>query len=187
MQSFRNHLEKITPVTDEELEYILSHFKRKTLRKHQYVVQAGESVNDDHWVIKGCLKAYYIHEGKDHIVQFAVEDWWITDYDAYFNQTKAKFNVNCMENCEVLSLSLINREKLCSELHKFEHFFRKKSNAGYVALQKRILSLLSSTPLERYEEFIRMYPDLINRIPKKYIAAYLGVSRETLSRLYSDV
>ncbi|GAA4842205.1 Crp/Fnr family transcriptional regulator [Algivirga pacifica] len=187
MHPLRQHIEKIISLSDTEFEHVLSHFEHKSLRKHQYLVQEGEYDKYDNWVIKGCLKAFYTNsDGKEHILQFAIEDWWVADYDAYFNTLQATINVDCMEPCEILQISLANREKLCTDLHKMEYFFRQKITNGYVALQKRILSLLSNNPQERYEEFIRLYPTLKDRIPKKYIAAYLGVSRETLSRLYSN-
>lgn len=116
-------------------------------------------------------------------MQFALEDWWVTDFQAYFHETYATIYVDCIEASELLGISLYNREKLCAELHKMEHFFRKKSNAGYVALQGRILSFLNNNPQERYQQFFSQYPQLFQRIPKTLIASYLGVSRETLSRL----
>jgi CRP-like cAMP-binding protein len=135
-------------------------------------------------VIKGCLKTYDTDaNGKQHKLQFAMEDWWVTDYQAYFNQATATIHVDCIEEVEVLSLSLLNREKICAEMHKMEHFFRKKSNAGYVALQRRILSLFNSSAKERDEQLLLQYPQLFQRVPKQFIAAYLGVSHETLSRL----
>ena len=179
----RQQIEKITPLTDKEFDYILSHFTTKKLKKHQFLIQESDLVQNDYFVIKGLLKAYYINEeGKEHIMQFAMEDWWITDYQAYFNQTKALLNIDCIEPTEVLCLSLYNREKLCADMHKIEHFFRKKSNSGYVALQRRILSLLNSNAKERYEQLLQQYPALFQRVPKTLIASYLGVSRETLSR-----
>jgi CRP-like cAMP-binding protein len=182
--ALRQHFEKITPLSDQEFEYILSHFISKKLKKHQFLLQEGAEVPYDYFVVKGLLKAYHIDkEGKEHIMQFALEDWWISDYQAYFNQEKASLNIDCIEDVEVMCLSLEHRDKLCSELHKIEHFFRKKSNAGYVALQRRILSLLNSSAKERYEQLLAQYPTLFQRVPKTLIAAYLGVSRETLSRL----
>lgn len=179
----RQQIEKITPLTDKEFDYILSHFTTKKLKKHQFLIQESDSVQNDYFVIKGLLKAYYVNEeGKEHIMQFAMEDWWITDYQAYFNQTKVLLNIDCIEPTEVLCLSLYNREKLCADLHKIEHFFRKKSNSGYIALQRRILSLLNSNAKERYEQLLQQYPTLFQRVPKTLIASYLGVSRETLSR-----
>jgi CRP-like cAMP-binding protein len=179
----RQQIEKITPLTDKEFDYILSHFTTKKLKKHQFLIQESDLVQNDYFVIKGLLRAYYINEeGKEHIMQFAMEDWWITDYQAYFNETKASLNIDCIEPTEVLCLSLYNREKLCADMHKIEHFFRKKSNSGYVALQRRILSLLNSNAKERYEQLLQQYPALFQRVPKTLIASYLGVSRETLSR-----
>lgn len=181
----RKHIEAITPLTDSEFEYILSHFTRKKYKKHQFVVQEGNYVSNDYFVLSGLLKAIYTNpdDGKEHILQFAWEDWWITDYQAYFNETQANLAIDCIENVEVLCLSLHNRDKLCADLHKIEHFFRRKSNAGYVALQKRILSLLNSSAKERYDQLFLSYPQLFQRVPKTLLASYLGVSRETLSRL----
>jgi CRP-like cAMP-binding protein len=181
----RRHIEKITPISDSEFEYVLSHFTSRKYRKHQFLLQEGDTVTNDYFVIAGLLKASFAnqHDDKEHILQFAWEDWWITDYQAYFNQTKSSLTIDCIEDVEVLCLSLHNRDKLCADLHKMEHFFRRKSNAGYVALQKRILALLNSTAKERYEQLLSTYPQLFQRVPKTLIASYLGVSRETLSRL----
>lgn len=180
----RQQIEKIVPLTDKEFEHILSYFTLKKLKKHQFLVQAGNLVINDHFVIKGLLKSYYINEeGKEHILQFAMEDWWITDYQAFFNQTIAELNIDCIEDTEVLAISAGNREKLCAEMHSMEHFFRKKSNSGYVALQRRILSLLNNNAKERYEQFVNQHPKLFKKVPKTLIASYLGLSRETLSRL----
>jgi CRP-like cAMP-binding protein len=180
----KQHIEKITPLTDSEFEYVLSHFTSRRIRKHQFLVQEGESVLNDYYVLNGCLKAYHTDkEGKEHILQFALSDWWITDYGAYFKEAKATIHVDCVEESQLLCLSLHNREKLCGDMHKMEHFFRKKLNAGYVALQQRILTLLNSSAKERYEQLLNQYPSLFQKVPKTLIASYLGVSRETLSRL----
>lgn len=186
--ALRQHIAKITSLTDAEFEYIYSHFTSKTLKKHQFVIQKGDMVRNDYFVISGLLKAYHTDDnGKEHIIQFAMEDWWISDYQAYFSNTLATLNIDCIENVELLCLSLANREKLCAELHKIEHFFRRKSNAGYVALQQRILSLLNSSARQRYDQLLHQYPSLFQRVPKTIIASYLGVTRETLSRLSSQL
>jgi CRP-like cAMP-binding protein len=183
----RQQIEKITPLTDAEYNYIESFFTPKKLRKHQVLMQEGDAVMHDYFVLDGCLKASHTDElGKEYILQFAVADWWITDYAAYFKQLPATIRIEALEDCNLLSLPLLNREKLCADMHKMEHFFRKKSSAGYVALQQRILSLLNSNAKQRYEEFIQLYPQLLQRLSKTLIASYVGVSRETLSRLYND-
>ncbi len=184
----RKHVEQIITLTNEEFEYIFSHFKLKKLKKHQFLIQEGDLVVNDYFVLKGLLKAYHIdNEGKEHIMQFAMEDWWITDYQAYFNQTTATLHIESIEDVEVLCLSLQDRDSICAGLHKIEHFFRKKSSMGYVALQRRILSFLNSNAKERYDQLLIQYPSLFQRVPKSLIASYLGVSRETLSRFSSKL
>ena len=182
----RKHFEKITPLTDQEFDYILSHFTTKKLKKHQFLIQEGDNVTNDYFVVKGLLKAYHVdNEGKEYILQFAMEDWWISDYQAYFSQSKATLNIDCIEEVEILCLTLHHRDKICADLHKIEHFFRRKSNMGYVALQRRILSMLNSNAKERYDQLLLQYPNLFQRVPKTLIASFLGVSRETLSRFTS--
>ena len=183
-QVLRQHLEEIISLSDDEFEYVLSHFKIRKLKKHQFVVQEGHRVENDFFIVSGCLKSFHTdNEGKLHIIRFGLQNWWITDYEAYYNQSIATVNIDCIEDSEVLCLSYENREKLCAELHKMEHFFRKKTNKSNVALQKRILSLLSNNAKERYDMLLEQYPELFQKVPKQLIAAYLGVSRETLSRL----
>jgi CRP-like cAMP-binding protein len=183
----RKQIEKIIKLTDDEFVLVLSHFKQKSFRKHQYVLQAGEPAPYDHFVVTGLLKSFYLDEGgKMHILQFAMEDWWISDPQAYHNQTLSTLNIDCLEDTQVYMISQENREKLCAESRKMEFFFRKKTQAGYIALQKRIQSLMSQTAKERYEQFIQLYPKLSQRLPKALIASYLGISRETLSRMADD-
>jgi CRP-like cAMP-binding protein len=180
----RQQIEKITPLTAEEFNYILSYFSVKKIKKRQFLLQENSAAPNDYFVTKGLLKAYHTNnDGKEHILQFAMEDWWVTDYAAYFKETASTISIDCIEDAEVLVLSLHNREKLCADMHKMEHFFRKKSNAGYVALQSRILSLLNSNAKERYQQLLAQHPQLFQRIPKSLIASYLGITRETLSRL----
>lgn len=183
----KQQLLKIIEISDQEFDYILSHFTYKKLKKHQFLVQEGQQVTDDYFILSGCVKSYYTDvAGKVHIILFGAKDWWITDYEAYYYQKAAKLNIDCIEDTEVLCLSSDNREKLCKELHKVEHFFRKKTNRRNVSLQNRILTLLSSSARERYEKFLSDYPDLVQKLPKHLLASYLGVTRETLSRLYTS-
>lgn len=182
----RKHIEEIVSLTDEEFERILSYFKPLNRHKHQFLVQEGEPVNKEFWVIKGCLKSYFFdNNGKEHILQFAMENWWITDYEAFNNRTNATVSVDCIEDSELLYITYEDRETLSNALHKMEHFWARKTKAGYIALQSRILSLLRDTAQTRYEKLLSQYPKLFQRVPKKLIASYLGVSRETLSRLQS--
>jgi len=180
----RQQIEEIVSLTDEEFEYVLAHFQQKVFKKHQIVIQQGDYVRYDYFVAQGLMKAARIsEEGKEHIVHFAMENWWITDPEAFHNGGKSNLSVDCLEDSTVFSLTLEDKEKLCQGLQKMEYFFRKKATAGYIALQKRVMCFISSKASERYHNLLEQYPDLIQRVPKTMIASYLGVSRETLSRL----
>ncbi len=184
MHPLRKHIEELINLTDEEFDMVLSHFEPIKKRKHQYLVQEGELVDKEFWVLKGCLKSYFVDdEGREHILQFGMENWWITDYESFVKQTPSKISIDCIEDSELLYITFENREKLTAQMHKMERFWAKKSKYGRIALQNRILSLLKNSAKERYDVLLEQYPQLFQRVPKKLIAAYLGVSRETLSRL----
>jgi CRP-like cAMP-binding protein len=184
----KRHIEEIIELSDVDFDYISSHFTKKKLKKDQFLLQAGQQNVNKYFVIKGILKSYYIDKNdKEHILQFAEPDWWITDYKAFFNQTQSSIYIDCLTDCELLAISNENLEKLSNEFHKMEHFFRVKSNAGYVASQDRLLAMLNLTSIERFHYFINLYPTLINKVPKYLIASYIGVSREMLSRMTKNV
>lgn len=182
----REHVAKTASLTAEQFDHFFSHFQPLSFKKGQAIIAEGDKVNAEYFVISGCLKAFCINDQiKMYILQFAMPTWWTSDYNALYNQTKATINVDCVTDAEVLCLSNNDREKLCSELHQAERFFRWRTNKGYVAAQKRLLSFMNNDVKVRYEELMNLYPQLYNLVPKHLIAAYLGVSRETLSRLYN--
>lgn len=185
-QLLRAHIEAICPLTDEEFDFILSHYKPKKLKKHAYLIQEDDYVRYEYFVEKGCLKSFVIdpETGKEFIYQFCIEDWWVTDREAFFKGAKSTIDISCLEDCELLGITMEDRQKLGEQLWKYEHFMQIKINYGYISLQKRIQMMIKGDAKERYEQFIRQYPHFIDRIPKTFIASYLGVSRETLSRLY---
>ena len=182
----REHVAKTASLTSEQFDHFFSHFQPLSFKKGQTLITEGDKVNCEYFVISGCLKAFFINDQiKMYILQFAMPTWWTSDYNALYSQTRATINVDCVANAEVLCLTNNDREKLCNELHQAERFFRWRTNKGYVASQKRLLSFMNNDVKVRYEELMSLYPQLYNLVPKHLIAAYLGVSRETLSRLYN--
>lgn len=186
LNTLREHIEKTLPLSDEEFVFISTHFTFKKLKKHQFLIQEGEAAKYCYFVVSGLLKLVHTDDnGKQHIISFAMEDWWESDFYAFYTQTAATMSLECLEDTDVFCLSLENYRKLCDGLQKMERFFLHKSNFGFIASQRRILSLLTANAKERYVELLKQYPSLVQRVPKTLIAAYLGVSRESLSRLSS--
>ena len=182
----REHIEKTIALTNEEFEFVQSHFTIRKYRKHQFLIQEGDSVKYSYYVVSGLLKLVHTDLlGKQHIIAFAMEDWWESDFQAYLAQGKATLSLECLEDTEVLCITLEDYHKLCSGMQKIAYFFLMKANSGHVSSQRRIISLLTSNAKERYEQFLKLYPALVQRVPKTHLATFLGVSRETLSRLSS--
>jgi CRP-like cAMP-binding protein len=185
-KKLREHIEKIVPLTDDEFTFVSSHFTIKKYKKREFLFQKGESVKYTYFLLSGLLMLVYNDDlGKKHIVSFSMEDWWESDFLAFYTQAKATMSLQCLEDTDVLCLSLEDYQKLCSSLQKMEHFFLKKANSGHIGSQQRILSFLTSNATQRYEQLLKRQPSLLQRVPKTLLASYLGVSRETLSRLSS--
>lgn len=184
-ETLKQHIAKTISVSDDQFDYLFSYFKPQVFKKGQTIITAGDKVNCEYFVVQGCLKTFYTNDNlKMFILQFAMPTWWASDYNALYTGSRATVSLNCITDAEVLCLSAEDREKLCQEIHAIEHFFRWRTNMGYVASQKRLLSFMNNDTKSRYEELLKQYPQLYNLVPKNLIAAYLGVSRETLSRLY---
>ena len=182
----KQHIAKTISLNDEQFDHFFSHFKYQSFKKGQSIITAGDAVDHEYFVLSGCLKSFFINDDiKMFILQFAMPTWWASDFNALYSKKKATINVDCITDSEVLYISNTDREKVCKEVHEIEHFFRWRTNKGYVAAQSRLLSFMNNDAKARYEELLHQYPVLYNIVPKHLIAAYLGVSRETLSRLHA--
>jgi len=180
----KQHFLKQIVLSDEEFAYVFSHFKALSYKKGETIISVGDDVDAEYFVTSGCLKSYYINDDlKMFILMFAMPNWWASDYNALYYHVRATTSVDCITDAEVLALNSDDREKLCKEIPQIGHFFRWRTYRGYVAAHKRLLSFMNNDAKGRYEDLMRLYPELYNLVPKQMIAAYLGVSRETLSRL----
>jgi len=181
----REQVLKVASLSDDQFDYFFSRMRPLRYRKGQTIIREGDKVSCEYFVLDGYLKSFYINEDlRMFVLQFAVTASWISDYSALYGGARATTNLDCITDVEVLCLSGDDREELCSEIGQLEQFFRWRTNQDYVAAQQRLLSYMSNNTRHRYEELITQYPQLHNVVPKHLIAAYLGVSRETISRLY---
>ena len=116
MHPLRQHFEELISLTDEEFAYIASHFTPLSLKKNDFLLHDNKVVTHEYWVVKGLLKIYFLDaNGKEHIVQFAMGNWWVTDYQAFFGKKKATLNIYCLEDTELLAITYTDKENLCAD------------------------------------------------------------------------
>jgi len=179
-----SYIKRYIHLTAEETDLFLSKVHVRQYSKGQYVVQNGNLCKYESFVMKGCLKTFYIdNEGEEHIVMFAVEDWWAADLGSFLTQTPAAYNVVCIENSELAQISYHDLEELYIVVPKLERFFRIIIQKAFVAAQQRIVNNFSLPAKGRYALFRNQYPDIDQRVPQYMIASYLGITKEFLSKI----
>lgn len=148
------------------------------------LLRAGDICNFELYVNKGCIREYYIDsKGMEITLQFAVEDWWMSDITSFQDQTPSSMYIETLEDCELLVLSRNVKERLLLKVPKFERMFRLMIQRHLSVVQNRLFRTISYTAMEKYLEFISRYPSIPQRVPQHYIASYLGISPEFLSKL----
>lgn len=179
-----DHFNKKVPLTQAEQSLIKDHLSVKKIRKKQYLLQEGDVCKTIAFVEKGMLRSYSVDDnGTEHIMQFAPEGWFISDMFSFITGDAANYNIEAIEDSELVLISKSANEELMNKCAKYERFSRILVTGAYVALQKRINSLMSFTLEERYETFMLQYPDIARRVPQHMIASYIGLTPETLSRV----
>ena len=172
------------PLTPEEQEFIKHHLTPKKLRKKQYLLQEGDVCKSICVVEKGALKAYVVDEtGQERITAFALEGWTMGDLYSFIKQEPATLNRDALEDCELVLISKTAHDELLQKIPKYEAYFRILMTDAYMALQKRTTNMISLPLEERYNALTQMYPNLVQRVPQHMIASYMGLSKETLSRV----
>ena len=178
--SFHNHIS----LTEIEKETVLSLFTFRSFRKKQYILQEGDICRNETFVLKGLTRTYEVDEkGQEHVLQFGPENWWVGDLLSFLSEQPTHYNIDCIENCEVIQINKINLNILYEKVPKMERYFRILLQNAFIATNQRILSNLSKTANIRYEDFLLKYPQLENRLPNHQIASFLGITPQSLSRI----
>ncbi len=185
--TFRKYLEDKIDLTDQHYELIESVSFFKKLRKRQYLLQAGDVCRFNAFVCRGFLRYYYMDEkGQEHIMQFAPENYWTSDRESMDSGLPSKYNIDAIEDSEILLLKKEDFEMIRKTIPAFNDFVNETLKKNIVVLQERIHVSISLSAEEKYNNFILKYPSISNRVPQHMVASYLGVSAETLSRVRSQ-
>ncbi|MGV3538946.1 MAG: Crp/Fnr family transcriptional regulator [Rufibacter sp.] len=187
-KSLLDYIARYVQLTEAEQEVLLQRVIPRRYLKGQFVVQQGDVCKVESFVLKGCLKTFYTDpEGQEHIVMFAIENWWTADLGSFITQTPADYNVQCLEDSELLQFPYDALEELYQTIPKLERFFRIIIQKAFVASEKRNIRNVSQPAKERYLQFKKQYPQIEQRVPQYMIASYLGITKEFLSKIRSQL
>lgn len=174
-------------LTAEEEAYFVSFLQYRKIRKKHFLYQEGEVNTSQAFVVEGCLRSYSIdRNGFEHVLQFAPPGWWIGDMQSMIKQQPGALYIDAIDDSEVILLPKTDLEKIYIAVPKFERFFRILAENALAAYQHRLIGNLSLTAKERYENFCRLYPSLIQCLPQKQVASYIGVTPEFLSKMLNE-
>lgn len=178
------HISKRVSLSEAEIHEFTSYFKVTKVKKRQFIIQPDFVAKYRNYVIDGAFRAYVVaDEGEEHTIQFAIEDWWISDYNSYIYQQPASMFVIAIEDSTILQIDFESEQKLKASNHKFETFFRIMAERSFAGMQKRLISNLTKSAEERFTEFEKNYPLIANRVPQYTLASFLGMTTQYLSKL----
>lgn len=178
------HVTSKVELTQDELSYFLSQFEQVKIKKRQFIVQPEFTAKYQHFVVKGAFRSYIVgDEGEDTTIQFAVDDWWITDYNSYYRQELSTMFIVALEDSVILRLEYNKEQQLKKLNHKYESYFNRILERCLAYMQRRIVTNLSKTAEERLEEMLDKYPQIVQRVPQYALASYLGMTTEYLSKI----
>jgi CRP-like cAMP-binding protein len=178
------HIQKRQPLTDAEAEDFCLNFKMVHVKKRQFIVQPEFIAKNRFFVIQGSFRAYVIgDQGQEHTIQFAIDDWWITDYNSYIFQQPASMFIMALEDSVVLQISFEAELELKKLKHVYESFFRVLAEGTAAHMARRVILNLTKTAEQRFEYVQEAYPDIVSRVPQYALASYLGITTEYLSKL----
>lgn len=181
------HINSVTPLNSAEEEIVRDLFKEKVIPRKTFLLRSGELAQYSAFVVEGCLRSYAIDKnGYEHILQFAPENWWISDMYSAVKHLPSELNIDALLDTKVLLLTRTCQLSLFDRIPKLERYFRILTENALAASNHRTIDYLTLTAKQRYEKFCQLYPTVINSIPQKSIASYIGITPEFLSKLRAE-
>ncbi len=178
------HIRKFVELTDEEAALISSKLTLLKLKKKAFALTPGKTCRANYFVVKGCMRLYFINKkDTEQITQFAIENWWVTDYDSVDSKKPSHFYIQAIEDSEVLVLDQQTETELIAQIPAFEHYLRLILQKAFTAAQRRMEMIHNMTDEERYRGFSSRFPDFTQRVPQYMVASYLGVTPQFISRV----
>ena len=186
-ENFRKYLSAKVDLTEAEIQMVQAACVIKKLRKRQYLLQEGDISRHKAFIASGCMRMYRVDEnGAEFILRFAVENWWMSDRESYVSGKPSSSFIDALEDTVLVTWTKDSWDELCRNISALKAMEEKILARSFDASQNRIYATISLSSEEKFKHFITTYPNLLNRIPQQMIASFLGISRETLSRIKSS-
>ena len=180
----KEHINRFVRLSDNEFEQILGYVKPVSARKKQNLHEAGKVCKSNFFVRKGCLRLFFINDkGVEQTIQFALENWWLSDYTSFSSQQTSLFYIQAVEKSEVVAIDFPAQEKMLQQFPQMERYFRLIHQRAHAASQYRLKGLFSQTREKIYHDFCKQYPAFVQRIPQYLLASFLGFTPEYLSEI----
>ncbi|MFV0418084.1 MAG: Crp/Fnr family transcriptional regulator [Dysgonomonas sp.] len=182
--SLINHIRQYIQLEEKQLELIYRHFKAISLKKKDHLLNEGQICKYCYFVTKGCLRMYFYRDnGTEQITQFALENWWLTDYSSFISQVQSNYNIQAVENSDILAIEYSTYDQLLEEVPALERYFRIMAQIALAASQVRQKLMFDMSKEDMYLHFKSSFPDFTQRIPQYMLASFLGLTPEYLSEL----
>ena len=184
MHPLFDYINQYVTLTEEDFEIFRSYFIPKKIRKKQYLLQEGEVCKYFAFIIKGAMRQFHLDEdGVEHVVNLSIENWWAGDRESFVMLSPSKYYIEAWEESDVLLITNENKIKLCKQFPAFNELLMKLDEQNNIATQKRISSIISMSAEQKYKYFLENYPYFTERFPNHIIASFLGITKDTLSRV----
>ncbi len=183
-ERFYNHLKNFVEVSEKEFTEIQLYFNLKNFAKKDHLMHAGENCSANYFVLSGCLHLYFLDEkGIEKTVQFGIENWWVTDYLAFYHQKTTDFYLQAVEDSEVLIIDFQQQEALFEKFPAIEQYFRHIYQIAQGAATMRMKYIFQYSKEEIFFRFQELFPEFVQRVPQYMVATYLGLTPEYLSEI----
>jgi CRP/FNR family transcriptional regulator len=184
MEALFNHIQRFVTLNQSDKDLLSSLLQQKEYKRKEFLLKEGQICGSNFFVVKGCLRMYYVNDkGVEQIAYFGIDNWWLCDYKSYDMQQPSQYYIQAVAATEVIVWDKHKEETILDQIPAMERYFRILMQRNLAAAQQRIKYIFEYSGTERYQRFVEMFPDFVQKVPQYMLASYLGISAEFVSKI----